>query len=151
MIRATAWMLAAGVSAGLLVGCAKKNNEPPVTAAPSREERLDDYPEPVAPSVAKPAVAETASPPAPAPPVDTTATAAEETPSAKTLPKESYARPQKKTGTTHVVKKGDTLQKISKKYFGTTKKWRAIYDANRDVLAKGPDVVPVGTKLKIPK
>ena len=30
------------------------------------------------------------------------------------------------------VAKGDTLQKISKKFYGTTKKWNKIYRANKD-------------------
>ena len=47
------------------------------------------------------------------------------------------------------VEKGDTLQKISQKFFGTTKKWPKIYDANKDTL-KGPDKVRVGQMLKIP-
>ena len=40
----------------------------------------------------------------------------------------------------YIVQKGDTLQKISKKFFGTTKKWPKLYDANKDVL-KGPRII----------
>ena len=50
---------------------------------------------------------------------------------------------------TYTVKKGDTLEKISKKFYGTTRKWKKIYDANRDVL-KSPDRLYVGKKLQIP-
>ncbi|MDP2961005.1 MAG: LysM peptidoglycan-binding domain-containing protein, partial [candidate division Zixibacteria bacterium] len=50
----------------------------------------------------------------------------------------------------YTVQKNDTLQKISQKYFGTTKKWMKIYDANRDVL-KGPDKIRPGQVLNIPQ
>ena len=50
----------------------------------------------------------------------------------------------------YTVKKGDTLQKISDKMYGSTKKWQKIYDANKDVL-KSPDLIKVGQKLVIPE
>ncbi|MFA5145152.1 MAG: LysM peptidoglycan-binding domain-containing protein [Candidatus Omnitrophota bacterium] len=49
----------------------------------------------------------------------------------------------------YTVQKGDTLQKISKKFYGTTKNWTKIYDANRDTL-KGPNKVYPGRTIKIP-
>jgi LysM repeat protein len=49
----------------------------------------------------------------------------------------------------YTVQKSDTLQKISKKFYGTTKRWMKIYNANQDVL-KGPDKVYPGQVLKIP-
>lgn len=49
----------------------------------------------------------------------------------------------------YTVKKGDTLQKISKKYFNTTKKWISIYQVNRDIL-KSPDSIYPGQVIKIP-
>ncbi|MFH0754284.1 MAG: LysM peptidoglycan-binding domain-containing protein [Candidatus Omnitrophota bacterium] len=49
----------------------------------------------------------------------------------------------------YVVVKDDTLQKISKKVYGTYGKWTKIYDANRDVL-KDPNFLKSGVKLKIP-
>lgn len=49
----------------------------------------------------------------------------------------------------YTVAKNDTLQKISKKFFGTTKKWPKIYDANKDVLL-GPDKLYPGQVLNIP-
>jgi len=51
--------------------------------------------------------------------------------------------------TSYTVQKGDTLQKISMKLFGTTKKWKKIFNANQDIL-KTPDRVRPGMVLKIP-
>ena len=50
----------------------------------------------------------------------------------------------------YVVKKGDTLQKISEKFFKTTTKWKDIYEANKHIL-KTPDRIRPGQKLAIPK
>jgi len=52
-------------------------------------------------------------------------------------------------GTTVVVKKGDTLQKIAQKYYGSSKKWYRIYKANKETL-KAPDRIRPGQKLVIP-
>jgi len=52
-------------------------------------------------------------------------------------------------GRYYIVQKGDTLQIISKKFFGTTKKWKAIYNANRHIL-KSADRIRPGQKLVIP-
>jgi nucleoid-associated protein YgaU len=49
----------------------------------------------------------------------------------------------------YTVAKEDTLQKISQKFYGTTKKWKMLYDVNKDVI-KSPDKVYPGTKIKIP-
>ena len=49
----------------------------------------------------------------------------------------------------YTVEKGDTLQKISQKFYGTTKKWMKIYDANSAVL-KGPNKIYPGQTLNIP-
>jgi len=49
----------------------------------------------------------------------------------------------------YVVEKDDTLQKISKKVYGTYSRWPSIYDANRDVI-KDPNFLKSGITLKIP-
>lgn len=49
----------------------------------------------------------------------------------------------------YTVVKNDTLQKISKKFYGTTKRWTKIYQANKDIL-RGPDKLYAGQVLKIP-
>lgn len=50
----------------------------------------------------------------------------------------------------YTVQKGDTLQKISKKFYGTTKKWTKIYDANKDIM-KGPNQIYPGQAISIPE
>ncbi|MBP7764907.1 MAG: LysM peptidoglycan-binding domain-containing protein [Deltaproteobacteria bacterium] len=49
----------------------------------------------------------------------------------------------------HEVKKGDTLWKISEKYYGDGSLYKKIFEANRDIL-KNPDMIQVGQKLHIP-
>lgn len=49
----------------------------------------------------------------------------------------------------YTVVKNDTLQKISKKFYGTTKRWTKIYAANKDTL-HGPDKLYAGQILNIP-
>lgn len=49
----------------------------------------------------------------------------------------------------YMVEKDDTLQKISKKVYGSYSKWTVIYDANRDVI-KDPNFLRSGVMLKIP-
>jgi len=49
----------------------------------------------------------------------------------------------------YTVQEGDTLQKISSKFYGTTKKWMKVFDANKNKL-KSPDRVRPGQVLDIP-
>jgi nucleoid-associated protein YgaU len=51
---------------------------------------------------------------------------------------------------TYTVAANDTLQKISMKFYGTTKKWKVIFEANKDVL-KSPDKIYAGQVIKIPQ
>lgn len=48
------------------------------------------------------------------------------------------------------VRPGDTLQKISSKLYGTTKKWLQIYSLNKDVISNR-DIITVGAVLKVRK
>ena len=52
--------------------------------------------------------------------------------------------------TDYKVRKGETLQKISNKLYGTTKQWKKLYDLNRDVL-KSPDKIRPGMTIKVPR
>ncbi|MFH1045994.1 MAG: LysM peptidoglycan-binding domain-containing protein [Candidatus Omnitrophota bacterium] len=61
----------------------------------------------------------------------------------------SITMPVSAAQSTYTVQKNDTLQKISQKFFGTTKKWKLIYEANADKL-KSPDKLFPGQKLLIP-
>lgn len=49
----------------------------------------------------------------------------------------------------YTVQTGDTLIKISQTFYGTSKKWKQIYDANREVI-HDPDMLQVGARLQIP-
>ena len=49
----------------------------------------------------------------------------------------------------YTVQKGDTLQKISHNFYGTTKKWTKIYEANKDKL-KGPNKIYPRQVIDIP-
>tara|TARA_R110002126_G_scaffold258482_1_gene401443 strand:- start:6431 stop:6805 length:375 start_codon:yes stop_codon:yes gene_type:complete len=49
----------------------------------------------------------------------------------------------------HTVKKGETLGKIAKHYYGKPMKYVAIFEANKDIL-KNPDVIHPGQELVIP-
>ncbi len=49
----------------------------------------------------------------------------------------------------YTVEKNDTLQKISKKFYGTTKKWPKIFQANKNTL-RTPDKLYSGQVLNIP-
>ncbi|OVE78188.1 hypothetical protein BVX98_01010 [bacterium F11] len=50
----------------------------------------------------------------------------------------------------YVVKKGDTLKSISKKYYGYDVFWDEIYNANRHILNHS-ETLPVGQKIILPR
>lgn len=50
---------------------------------------------------------------------------------------------------THTVQQGDTLGKISRKYYGTQNRWKEIYNYNRDIL-RTPSSLKIGAVLKLP-
>jgi nucleoid-associated protein YgaU len=49
----------------------------------------------------------------------------------------------------YTVRRNDTLQKISRKFYGTTGKWMQIYKANKNILS-APDKIYTGQILNIP-
>ena len=49
----------------------------------------------------------------------------------------------------YTVKGGDSLSKIAKKHYGDAMQWKAIYEANRDIV-KNPDLIQIGWVLKLP-
>ena len=117
-----------------LGGTTAEESRPPPFVAPqvSTEESpitLDsETPKVVAPS---PVV------PSPQPPA-----AVDRTLRAKPTPPQAAAR-------THTVQKGDTLFNLAQRYYGSSSKWRAIYDANRDQLPS-QNSLKIGMELKIP-
>ena len=56
----------------------------------------------------------------------------------------------KPTVTTYTVKDNDTLAKIALEVYGTSKRWKEIYEANTDQL-KSPDRIYAGQVLVIPQ
>ena len=50
----------------------------------------------------------------------------------------------------YTVKKGDTLYKISKHVYGEGKHWKAIYQANKNVISN-PSALQLGWILKLPR
>ena len=50
----------------------------------------------------------------------------------------------------YTVQKNDTLQKISKKFYDTYRKWMQIYEANKDKI-KDPNAIKPGMHLRIPQ
>jgi LysM repeat protein len=62
---------------------------------------------------------------------------------------ERTQEPQPVTSQQYTVQEGDTLQKISQKFYGTTKKWYKIYKANQETL-KGPNRIYPGQVINIP-
>jgi nucleoid-associated protein YgaU len=66
----------------------------------------------------------------------------------KTLAVNTYI-PDTQSRKVHTITRGDTLTGISMEYYGTTKKWRSIYDANKDTVT---DInrLKVGSNLIIP-
>lgn len=60
----------------------------------------------------------------------------------------NYERPTT-GGQTYIVRSGDTLAKISQRFYGTTRRYMDIYEANRNVLSS-PTRIEVGQELRIP-
>jgi nucleoid-associated protein YgaU len=65
-------------------------------------------------------------------------------------PQAMQVREEQLAYTTYKVKKGQTLQDISKEVYGTTKKWKKIYNVNKDKI-KNPDKIYAGQVLNIPQ
>jgi len=51
--------------------------------------------------------------------------------------------------TEYTIKKDDTLQKISKKFYDSFSKWPKIYEVNKDVI-DNPDSIKPGIVIQIP-
>jgi len=73
----------------------------------------------------------------------------EQEPIIKHEPVEEPPQDRYKTRKFYIVRRGDTLSRISKKYYNTANNWYVIYEANRDVLSN-PNMLQPRTKLFIP-
>lgn len=62
---------------------------------------------------------------------------------------EEFVEADSGSGQTHLVRPGETLYSISRRYYGSESQWRKIYYANQRRLTH-PDEVPVGIRLIIP-
>jgi nucleoid-associated protein YgaU len=51
--------------------------------------------------------------------------------------------------TFYTIKSGDSLSKIAKEVYGDAMKWKALFEANREVI-KDPDLIYPGQKIRIP-
>lgn len=51
----------------------------------------------------------------------------------------------------YTVVSGDNLSFISKKFYGSANHWKAIYEANKEVIGDNPSLIRVGQVLTIPK
>lgn len=57
---------------------------------------------------------------------------------------------QKVSQKVYTVKKGDCLWNIAKAYYGNGAKYTTIYNANKNVIGKNPNLIYPGQKLVIP-
>jgi nucleoid-associated protein YgaU len=69
--------------------------------------------------------------------------------SAPSAPAPAVASPVTPAPRIHTVSEGDTLTRISVRYYGTSNRWQDIYEANREVL-KGENALRPGQRLRIP-
>jgi nucleoid-associated protein YgaU len=50
---------------------------------------------------------------------------------------------------TYTIEKGDTLSSISKRFYGKSKYWHTIFEANRDQIDNADKIFP-GQTIKLP-
>ncbi|MCI0366205.1 MAG: LysM peptidoglycan-binding domain-containing protein [Phycisphaerales bacterium] len=51
----------------------------------------------------------------------------------------------------YVVQSGDTLAKIARDLYGSERRWKEIFEANRAVIGDDPGMLSVGMKLTLPR
>ena len=61
----------------------------------------------------------------------------------------STGTPAQEREVSYTVQRGDSLSKIAQDQYGDGKKWKAIFEANRDQITN-PDLIHPGQVLKIP-
>ena len=50
----------------------------------------------------------------------------------------------------YTIEKGDSLSKIAQRQYGDPMKWKALFEANREVI-KDPDLIYPGQQIRIPE
>lgn len=69
----------------------------------------------------------------------------------KPKPTRSSSKPKSSSkNRIYIVKNGDYLKKISRQFYGTSKKWTVIYNANKKVIGKNPDLIYPNQRFIIP-
>jgi nucleoid-associated protein YgaU len=68
--------------------------------------------------------------------------------SSSAMPKNAAGTP-KRESSTYTVVSGDSLSKIAKRHYGDAAKWKAIFEANRDLITN-PDLIHPGQVLTLP-
>lgn len=53
-------------------------------------------------------------------------------------------------GGEYIIKKGDTLQQVTRMAYGKGLSWRYIYKANKAVVGPNPSAIEIGMKIKVP-
>lgn len=66
------------------------------------------------------------------------------------VPKRPVKPKKKKKRKTYVVKRGDNLWNIAKKYYGNGSQWKKIYNQNKKVIGSNPNLIYPGQKYVIP-
>lgn len=51
----------------------------------------------------------------------------------------------------HIVKAGDTLIGLAKKYYGEPKMYMILYETNKETIGDDPDIIKVGMELNVPE
>jgi nucleoid-associated protein YgaU len=64
-------------------------------------------------------------------------------------PVPTIAKEPIKTERFHIVRTGDTLSRISYRYYGTANKWQKIFERNRNTISDA-NKLAIGIKLIIP-
>jgi nucleoid-associated protein YgaU len=54
------------------------------------------------------------------------------------------------TPVVYTVADGDTLRTIARRVYGDAAEWERVYSANRQAIGPDPNLLPVGTHLRLP-
>ncbi len=132
-MRALTCILVVGLAIGVM-GCEQKRKEDELPQIDPAELEATAPPDPAPAATGGPAV---------------TATPAAEVETPTEPPPATTAKPTGGTPGTYMVKRGDTLYSLAKRFYGDGKLWTRIADANPDKV-RDVTAIPVGAVLTIP-